>query len=224
VSGYEEEIVRLVAQHPHCRAEVTPAEILCARGGPRSRPLTAHAILAMRPCGTWPADRVRDLICGRTVSLADLLRCESVPVVDRLWVACQPGAWARPKVVLRWLAGDYAAAALPRYEVAHADDWRPRRSIEAARLYSLGLIRGEILAAAERAAWSAAMSASRSAARSAARSASESASWSASESAAWSASWSASESAADSAAMSAAWSSAWSEQVARVLSLLEARP
>jgi hypothetical protein len=197
VSGYEDEIERLVALHPHCRAEVTPADVLCARGRPRSVLLDADRILALRPCPDWPAERVTRHIGDRAVLLAEVLRCAAVPAADRLWVACQPGVWAAPSVTLRWLVADFAASVLPICEAARPGDLRPRRAIEAARLYALGLISCETLAAAGAAAWAAAMAAA-----------------GAAGDAAWAAAWAAARDAAGDAAGDAAWAAAWAAAMA----------
>lgn len=223
MSRHEDEIARLVARRPHCRAEVTPAETLCARGRPGSVPLNAPRIMALRPCGDWPRSRVVDMIGGRTVTLSDVLREESIQAQDRLWVACQPGVWAEPDVTLRWLAADFAAAVLPIFEGARPGDARPRRAIEAARLYALGLIGPETRAAAV-------VAAEADAARAAgyrAWSAAWAATWAARAATgfAWAAAGDARSAAGDARSAEAGtgvWVATWAAQIRRVLDLLGA--
>lgn len=87
--------------------------------------------------------------------------------------------------VLRLFAVDCAEMVLPLYVAEHPDDQRPKKAIEAARGYALGVITAEELAAA----WVAARVAARDAA--------------------WDAAWDAARVAAGDAAGDAAWDATW---------------
>ena len=106
---------------------------------------------------------------------------------------------------LRLFAADCAEHVLPLFEKNHRKDKRPRKAIEAARLFAHGKIRKEKLFAARAAAWAAAWAAAGAAARDAAWAAARAAAGDAARAAAWDAA----RDAAGAAAGDAAWDAAW---------------
>ena len=127
---------------------------------------------------------------------------------------CQVEAWNERTA--RLFAADSAEHVLPIYEEAYPDDSRPRKAIEAARLFAAGSITAEELRRAwdaAGAAWDAAGAAARDAARAAAGAAGAAA-----RDAAWDAAWAAGDAAgaawdaagdAARAAAGDAWDAAW---------------
>ena len=103
----------------------------------------------------WVCDLDGLIVEGADKVVASRLRLvEQVPVSDR---------------VFRLWAADCAEQALPIFEAEHPGDDRPRKAIEAARLFAIGMITRKELDAAWAAAWAAARAAARDAARAAAR-------------------------------------------------------
>ena len=90
---------------------------------------------------------------------------------------------------LRLFAADCAERVLHIFEHDHPDDDRPRKAIEAARLFAEGKIDDDARAAARAAAWAAAGDAAWAAAWAAARAAAGDAAWGAAWGAAWDAAW-----------------------------------
>jgi hypothetical protein len=140
------------------------------------------------------------------------------------------------------LACDYAEHVLHIYEKQYHDDDRPRKAIEASRLYLKGEATIEELAASRTAAWAASRTASRAASRAAwaASRAAWAAAWAAAGAAAWAAAWAAlaaawaaeaatgASRAAWTAAEAAAWAAAWAAeeewQTNRLKELLNVSP
>jgi len=112
----------------------------------------------------------------------------------------------------REFAADCAERVLPVWERDYPQDARPRRAIQAARDYALGLIDDAAGAAAGDAAWAAAWAAAGDAAWAAARDAAGAAARAAAGAAAWAAAWDAARAAARDAAGAAAWAAAWAAE------------
>jgi len=73
--------------------------------------ITVDQIMSWEPCEEYPRERVAELFGGHeSVDILDVLRCEGVPVCDRLWVAIRPGTL--PESVLREFAAGCACRAL----------------------------------------------------------------------------------------------------------------
>ena len=110
----------------------------------------------------------------------------------------------------RLFAADCAERVLPIFEERYPNDDRPRKAIEAARLYARGEIGAAARAAAQAAAGEAAAGeASWEASQAASRTASWAASWAASQAAPWAASWDASAAARRAASQAARRAAPW---------------
>ena len=188
---------------PHVQAEITPR----FANAPRLRRCTVEDVIVAGPCGAYPESKVRKLADLLPAGPLTVIQVVSglrgrIPDADLLWVATLPCWYERPDVVLRWLAADFAAMALPEYE-ARERSRAPRNCVTVSRLLALGAIEWGSAAwsAAESAGWSAARSAARSVARSVARIAAWVAARGAAENAAWSAAWGVARSAPWSAAL-----------------------
>ena len=150
--------------------------------------------------GCYESEQIESLFPKEreVVSYEDILQ-SSIPLQDKYWLFCYRVFTdsQNQHIVIK-----IAEVVLPIFEEKYPEDNRPRKAIEAARLYLAGEIGIEELAAARAAAW---------AARAAAWAAAEAA-WAAAEAAdaAWDAAWAAAEAAAWAArdAARAAWAAA----------------
>ena len=139
---------------PHVQAEITPR----FANAPRLRRCSVEDVMAAGPCGAYPESKVRKLAgllpAGplTVIQVVEGLRGR-IPDADLLWVATLPCWYERPDVVLRWLAADFAALALPEYETRERSR-APRNCVMVSRLIALGAV--EWGSAAWSAAWSAA--------------------------------------------------------------------
>lgn len=168
----EEEWQAVLAHYPMCRAEVLPPSAF--GNAPKQRALDVRRVMGFTPCSRYPQAKVERLagLTGQeeaTVGQVLATLKGQVPSEDLLWLATQPGCYEHPERVLRWLAADFAAAVLPIVE-RDTTDRRPRRGIEAARLFALEVIDDVARDAAwAAAAWAGALAAARAAAGAAAR-------------------------------------------------------
>ena len=124
---------------------------------------------------------------GRDKPINLLTILDSNGIEDCLWALRAAIESDRDKIA-RMFACDCAEAVLPIFESEKPDDPRPRKAIQTARDYAVGLATQEQLAAARVAAWDAARDAARDAA--------------------WAAAWAA----ARDAARDAVWAAAWDAQ------------
>jgi hypothetical protein len=174
--------------------------------------------------GEWTPEIVGDLImCSNGYHLVTEVQIVGEYMQDELWEVEYEGepvehddkiCVRRARLIhhidtinertLRLFAADCAERALHIFERDHPNDDRPRKAIEAARLFAEGKIDAAAGAAARAAAWAAAGAAARAAAWAAARDAA----WAAARDAAWAAAWDAARDAAWDAARAAAWAAA----------------
>ena len=152
---------------------------------------------------------------NKPIPLAEV--AEVLGVDDALWsLGCTQQPVEADKFA-RLLAADFADHVLFLFENMYPNDDRPRKAVEAARLFAEGNLGDAARDAAGATAWHAARAAAGSAAWdaawdaavAAARAAAGGAAWSAARAVAWSAASAAARAAARAAAWDVAWSAAW---------------
>jgi hypothetical protein len=136
---------------------------------------------------------------GKETPITFLQIMESNGLDDTLWAFCAANETEAANRIARLFAANCAEHVLPIFEKHYPEDKRPRKAVEAARLYAVGAISAEDLAAARAAARAAAWDAG-AAAREAARAAAGAAAREAARAAAGAAAWD-----AGAAAGAAAW-------------------
>jgi len=138
--------------------------------------ITVEMVLSWSPCDDYSESRLRELLGDGLTPLE--VAALDIPIEDRIWALLHEPVFTLG--VLRLLACDFAAEALPHWEARYPTDRRPHEAVRVARAYVVGDASKEELASARDAA-----SAAASAARAAARAASAAA-W-ATQDAAWAA-------------------------------------
>ena len=154
--------------------------------------LTVDDIMGWVKCSDWTLDRVKKKFGDRkSVTPLQLARARGIESEDKLWILLRPEII--PEKELHLLGCDIAESVLHIFEAKYPGDKRPRKAIEAKRLWVTGKISDEKLAATRAAAWAAAWPAARDAARDArdaaraAAGAAWPAAWDAARDAAWAA-------------------------------------
>ena len=139
--------------------------------------------------GCYKSDEIETLFPKEreVVSYKDILQ-SNIPLEDKYWFFCRRVFTDSQN---RHLAIKIAEVVLPIFEEQYPEDSRPRKAIEAARLYLAGEIGKEELEAARAAAWAAAWAAAGAAARDAAGAARAAGAAGAARAAAWAAAWAA---------------------------------
>ena len=151
---------------------------------------TITDVMSWDPCEKYSLECIVELFAGReALSAAEILDL-NIPLTDCFWGVLREHFFVESDLHLMGAA--FAESILSAFENKYPDDTRPRNAVKAARLYALGEIDKNELAAARAAARAAAWAAAGSAVRSAA------------EAAAWAAAWAAAGSAARAAAEAAA--------------------
>ena len=112
--------------------------------------ITRERLAAWEPCGSYPAERIAELIPPDGVHLREALQRSDVPVEDLIWLATRRNLL--PESELRLFACRCARRALDR--IAKPDP-RSIASIETAERYARGEATAGELAASQSSAWAA---------------------------------------------------------------------
>ena len=173
--------------------------------------ITIDELLGWGTCSSYTREVCLEISAGKESMTP--LEIAALPILaeDRLWVLLRPSII--PERELHLLACKWGEEVLPFFERTYPNNDRPRKAIEAKRLWIEGKISDEDLSIARAAAWESAWGsqAAKAAAWGSAREA---------KAAAWGSAWESAKAAAW-AARAAAWESARESQVADVIEVLK---
>jgi len=114
--------------------------------------ITVEMVLSWSPCDDYSESRLRELLGDGLTPLE--VAALDIPIEDRIWALLHEPVFTLG--VLRQLACDFAAEALPHWEAMYPTDRRPHEAVRVARAYVVGDASKEELASAQDAAWAAA--------------------------------------------------------------------